>query len=95
MCIYNFSISIISRRRSSIGQTLIKIKHKVKWLVKVVKNKKFIPHYLITLSRGFLAGYGFYIFVTILKKFFLNKQKCNCFKKISIFFFYTYCLHKY
>ena len=34
----NLSSCLISKRRFSICQTLNKIKHKVKWMVKVVKT---------------------------------------------------------
>ena len=37
----NLSISLISKRRSSIGETLIKIKLKVKWMIKVLKTRNF------------------------------------------------------
>ena len=39
----NLSRSLISKRRSSIGQTLMKMKHKVKWMVKVLKARSLPP----------------------------------------------------
>ena len=41
--LYNLSRCLISKRRSSIGQTLIKIKHKVKWMIKVLKTRNLPP----------------------------------------------------
>ena len=39
----NLSRSLISKRRPFIGQTLIKIKHKVKWMIKVLKTRNLPP----------------------------------------------------
>ena len=47
-----YVICLISKRRSSLGQTLTKIKHKVKWMGN--QNIKFNP----LLPRAFLPQYN-------------------------------------
>ena len=39
----NLSIYLISKTKSPIGQIPIKIKHRVKWMVKVVKTRNLPP----------------------------------------------------
>ena len=70
-------LSYLSKRRSSIGQTLIKIKHKVKWMIKVLKARNLPP---LSYMHSFLSTTKllekiqlhmvFTLFVNILKKFF-------------------------
>ena len=60
MDIYTYNLcNLISKRKSSIGQNLIKIKHKVKWMVKIVKTPPIPPLLPLLLPRGFLPAYGF------------------------------------
>ena len=97
----NLSRSLISKRRPFIGQTLIKIKHKVKWMIKVLKTRNLPP--LSSYMHSFLSATKllekiwlhmlFTLFVNILKKFFLNKPKFKVFKKCPILF-YTHYFHK-
>ena len=53
-----FVICVTLKRRTSVGQALMKIKHKVKWMLKFVKTKKIIPllpqalaHYFFSTSK--------------------------------------------
>ena len=69
---------LILKRRSSIGQTLIKIKHKVKWMIKVLKTRNLPP--LSSYMHSFLSATKLLekirlhmvctLFANILKKFF-------------------------
>ena len=97
----NLARCLNSKRRSSIGQTLIKIKYKVKWMIKVLKTRNLPP--LSSYMHSFLSATKlletiwlhmlFTLFVNILKKFFLNKPKFKVFKKCPILF-YTHYFHK-
>ena len=86
----NLSICVISKRRSSIGQTLINIKHEVNG--KSCQNTKFTPTTPYS-HMVFFLHMVFTFFVNILEKF-LNKPKFNCFKK-NVQTFYTHYLHNY
>ena len=98
----NLSRYLISKRRSSIGQTLTKIKHKVKWMVKVVKTRNSPPpstyvHSFLSTTKLFKKirlPMAFTLFVNILKKVFWTNQNLKFLKKCPIFF-YTHYLHKY
>ena len=66
---------LISKRRSSIGQTLTKIKHKVKWMIKVLKTRNFSSYMHSFLSTAKIfekirLHMVFTLFVNILKKLF-------------------------
>ena len=99
--LYNLSRCLISKRRSSIGQTLIKINNKVKWMIKVLKTRNLPPissymHYFLSTTK--LLGkirlhMVFTQFVTILKTF-LNIPKFKVLRKCPILF-YTLFFHKY
>ena len=74
----NLSRCLILKRRSSIDQTLIKIKHKVKWKIEVLKTRNLTP--LSSYMDSFLSTTKllekirlhmvFTLFVNILKNFF-------------------------
>ena len=91
----NLSRCLILKRRSSVGQTLIKIKHKVKWMVKVV-----IPQppplciFFLSATKHLEQIRLNMVFVNILKIGFLNKPKFKVLLKCPIFF-YTHYFHKY
>ena len=84
------SICLISKRKFSIGQTLIKIKHKVKWVVKVVKTRNLLPplpqHHSPSSHVDSFRHLFFTFFVNILKTFF-EKTKIQLFLKICPIFF--------
>ena len=72
----NLFVCLISKRRPSIGQILIKIKHKVKWMIEVLKTKhlpplssymNFFPSTTKLLQKIRLHMF-FTLFVNILKK---------------------------
>ena len=73
----NLSRSLISKRRPFIGQTLIKIKHKVKWMIKVLKTRNLPPLFYMhsflsttKLLEKIRLHMVFRFFVNIVKKFF-------------------------
>ena len=82
----NLSRSLISKRRPFIGQTLIKIKHKVKWMIKVLKTRNLSP--LSSYMHSFLSTTKllekiwlhkvFTLFVNILKTFFEQTNESPC-----------------
>ena len=73
------------KKESSIGQTFIKIKHKVKWMVKAVKTRNSPPlpsyvHSFVSTTKHFekiQLHMFFTLHVNILKKF--DKPKFNKF----------------
>ena len=77
MDIYTYNLcNLISKRKSSIGQNLIKIKHKVKWMVKIVKTPPHPPPScpFFSLVDSFLHMV-FKYFVNILKRLFFERSK--------------------
>ena len=86
----NLSRCLISKRRSSIGETLIKIKHKVKWMIKVLKIRNLFPlsfymHPFLNTTKlleKIRLHMVFTPFVNILKKF-LEQTKIYSFKKMT------------
>ena len=74
----SLSLCLISKRRSSIGQTLTKIKHKVMWMIKVLKTRNSLP--TSSYMHSFLSTTThlekirlhtvFTLLVSILKRFF-------------------------
>ena len=81
----NLSICPISKRRSSIGQILTKIKHKVKfvkWMVKVVKTWN-LPS---TTSSSHVASFLDMVFTFFVQVFWTN-QNLTVLKKSPIFLY--------
>ena len=81
----NLSLCLISKRRSSIGQTLIKVKYKVKWMVKVIKTWK-LPSTTPSSHVDSFLHMVFAFFVNILKKIF-QQTKIWLFKECPIFLY--------
>ena len=90
---------LISKRRSSIGQTLIKTKYNVKWTIKVLKTKNLPP--LSSYMHSFLSTakllekiwlhmvFTFFYIFCLYSKIFLNKPKSKVFKKCPILIYIT------
>ena len=86
-------------KKSSLGQTLIKVKHKVKWMVKCFQNMKFTflhPPPLPLLPSTYLKQLGkirlhmvLTLFVNSLTKFVRTNQNLTVLKKCPIFFIPT------
>ena len=81
----NLSLCVISKRRSSIGQTLIKVKYKLKWMVKVIKTWK-LPSTTPSSHVDSFLHMVFAFFVNILKKIF-QQTKIWLFKECPIFLY--------
>ena len=91
------AICLISKRRCSLGKTIIKIKHKMnkmKWIVKFIQTRTLPPplthaHSFLSTTKD-LGKIRLYMVFTLV----LNKPKFNCFKKTSDLF-HAHRFHRY